>query len=222
MNDVLFRRASWLSGLGLFFMAVIAAWSNFAVLEALIIPNNAAKTASNILESLGLFRLGVLGFLVVVLLDVLVSWGLFVVFARVDEALSRLAAWFRLVYSAIFAIAIAQLFGIPQLLENPLLNLEQNQALVLFSTQHFKNIWDLGLLLFGVHLLLLGILAWRSSFIPRWLSLLLLVAGIGYGFDSVAAILGSSWRISSFTFLGEFLLIFCLFWVGARRQVVTV
>jgi hypothetical protein len=217
MNDVLFRRASWLSGLGLFFMAVIAAWSNFAVLEALIIPNNAAKTASNILESLGLFRLGVLGFLVVVLLDVLVSWGLFVVFARVDEALSRLAAWFRLVYSAIFAIAIAQLVGIPQLLENPLLNLEQNQALVLFSTQHFKNIWDLGLLLFGVHLLLLGILAWRSGFVPRWLGVLLLAAGVGYGFDSVAAVLGYGLRISSFTFLGEFLLIFCLFWLAARK-----
>jgi Domain of unknown function (DUF4386) len=221
MNDVLFRRASWSAGLGLFFMAVIAAWSNFAVLEALIIPNNAAKTSSNILESLGLFRLGVLGFLGVVLLDVLVSWGLFVVFARVDESLSRLAAWFRLVYTAIFAVAIAQLFGIPQLLENPLLPLEQNQALVLLSTQHFKHVWDAGLLLFGVHLLLLGVLAWRSGYVPRWLGFLLLVAGIGYVFDSVAAILGNALRISSFTFLGEFLLTFCLFWVASRKQMVT-
>ena len=150
-----FPSASIVAGVGLLLIAVLAGWSNFAVFETLIVPTDAAKTAQNIFGSNGVFRLGVLASLLTTVLDVLVSWGLLVVFARAAGGLSRLTAWFRLGYSAIllgyapiFAVAIAQLFGVVQKLEQPNLGLEQAQIVALLDTRNFKDIWDFGLLLF--------------------------------------------------------------------------
>ena len=154
-NNTLSSRANIVAGIGLLLMAVLAGWSNFAVFETFIIPTDAAKTAQNVFESNGVFRLGVLALLLTTILEVLVSWGVLVVFARVNRGLSRLTAWFRLGYTAIFlgyapifAVTVSQLFGVVQKLEQPNLGLEQAQILALVDIQNFKNIWDFGLLLF--------------------------------------------------------------------------
>jgi hypothetical protein len=45
--------------------------------------------------------------------DVVVAWALLRVFSPVSRDLSRLAAWFRLAYSAVFLVSLAQLIGHP-------------------------------------------------------------------------------------------------------------
>ena len=72
----------------------------------------------------------------------------------------------------------------------------------------FNDIWYVGQFLFGLHLLLIGYLAYRSGYVPRLLGVLLVIAGLGYATDSLGAVLSlGSWTdISSFTFIGEFLL----------------
>jgi hypothetical protein len=74
------------------------------------------------------------------------------------------------------------------------------------------------LFLFGLHLLLIGDLAYRSGYVPRLLGALLAIAGLGYAADSLAVVLSQgTWTdISSFTFLGEFLLALWLV-IRARR-----
>jgi hypothetical protein len=49
--------------------------------------------------------------------------------------------------------------------------------------------WHLGLVLFAAHLLLVGYLAFCSGFVPRWLGILIAIAGLGYLADGVGAIL---------------------------------
>jgi hypothetical protein len=82
----------------------------------------------------------------------------------------------------------------------------------------FKDIWYVSQLLFGLHLLLIGYLAYRSGYIPRVLGVLLAIAGIGYATDSFGAVLSTdTWTaVSAFTFLGEFLLALWLV-IRARR-----
>jgi Domain of unknown function (DUF4386) len=65
--------------------------------------------------------------------------------------------------------------------------------------------------------LVIGYLAWRSGYVPRLLGALLAIAGVGYAIDSVGATLSqASWTaISSYTFLGEFLL---AVWLVARGR----
>jgi uncharacterized protein DUF4386 len=46
--------------------------------------------------------------------------------------------------------------------------------------------WAIGLVCFGIHLILLGFLALRSDYVPSILGVLLAVAGLGYLVDSLA------------------------------------
>ena len=85
----------------------------------------------------------------------------------------------------------------------------------------FQHIYDLGLFLFGIHLALLGYLSLRSDFIPKVIGVLLAVAGAGYAFDTVAAVLDLDLSpVSAFTFLGEPLLALWLLVAGRRLRAV--
>ena len=205
------HQASIIAGIGILLMAVLAGFGGLFVVDGLVTPGDAAKTAKDVIASAGLFRLGVASLYLVVVLDVLVAWALFRVFGPVSEGISRLAAWFRLAYAGVFMVAIGQLAGIPHLLGSDrysaAFGAEQLHAQALLRADAYHDIWMAGLVLFGVHLLLIGVLAFRSGYVPKILGVLLAVAGFGYVFDSIGAVLSESAPvISTVTFLGEFLL----------------
>lgn len=60
--------------------------------------------------------------------------------------------------------------------------------------------------------------AYRSSFVPKLLTVLLAIAGLGYLFDSFGRAAGSSPDVSAFTFIGEFLL---ALWLVTRGRGIT-
>jgi hypothetical protein len=76
--------------------------------------------------------------------------------------------------------------------------------------------------LFGLHLLVIGYLAYRSGYVPRLLGALIAISGFGYAADSVGAVLSQgSWTdVSSFKFIGEFLLALWLL-IRVRRIAVS-
>jgi hypothetical protein len=80
--------------------------------------------------------------------------------------------------------------------------------MALAKVDTFNDIWTAGLLLFGLHLLALGYLTYRSGQLPRLLGALLAIAGLGYAYDTFAAVLskGSPFAVSTITFVGEFVL----------------
>jgi hypothetical protein len=215
------------AGLGLLMMAILAPFANFYVLQNLVVANDAKATADNIVASIGLFRLGIVCFLIVAVLDVIVAWALHVLLEPVSKNLSLLAAWFRLLYAAVFTLALSPLLGILHLLSGgrSLQGLEntQVQAQVMLSVGAFRSGWDLGLVLFGFHLLLLGYVVFKSEFIPKWLGVLLGIASLGYLADSFGKFLVPNYNITiaAFTFIGEVVLIFWLLWQGSRGFEVT-
>jgi len=72
---------------------------------------------------------------------------------------SATAAGFRIPYAAVYLVAIAQLVLAVRLLGEP------DQALRPIDA--YTTIWDVGLILFGVHLLMIGHLARRSGFMLK-------------------------------------------------------
>jgi hypothetical protein len=215
------RRPALIAGAGILLLAALAAFANLSVVQTLVADGSTAQTAQVTVDSDVTFRLAIASLYVVVVLDVLVAWALMRVFTPVHAGLSLLAGWFRLAYSAVFLVAIAQLTGIPGLLstrESSAFTPAQVDALALAKVDAYNDIWMAGLLLFGVHLLLLGYLTHRSGQMPSLLGILLVVAGLGYAFDTVAAVLssGSPFAVSTVTFLGEFLLALWLLIRGHR------
>ena len=155
------RKAAMVAGLGLLVMTIFAIFAQFAVIQGLIVPGDAATTANNIMANEMLFRLGIFSFMIVIICDVLVAWGLYVLLKPVNENLSLLMAWFRLVYSAIFAVALANLFNALQLLSGAdylgAFEPNQLQAQVMLSLDAFQAGWTIGLVIFGLHLVLLAV-----------------------------------------------------------------
>jgi hypothetical protein len=80
----------------------------------------------------------------------------------------------------------------------------------------FTDIYMAALVLFGMHLCLLGYLAYTSGYVPRFIGVLLVIAGFGYAFDSFVTVFtaGSPFAISTITFLGEFVLALWLLFRG--------
>jgi hypothetical protein len=153
------------------------------------VTGDAAQTAANILESEGLFRMGMVSFLVIFVVDVIVAWALYVLFKRVNEDVSLVTAWFRIVYTVFLGVAVIFFYQALQLLSgSEFLNVfdaGQLEAQALLAADTFNSTWLVGLLVFGVHLILLGWLVVKST-APRLLGYVLIVAGLAYVADTLA------------------------------------
>jgi|SoiMethySBSTD1v2_1073268.scaffolds.fasta_scaffold622307_2 Domain of unknown function (DUF4386) len=206
------RTASLIAGLALALMAVLAVFGNFVAIQSLVTPGDAAKTAIDISNSEALFRWGIASLIVIAVLDIIVAGALLRLFEPVNRSVSITAAWFRVAYAAVYLVAVIQLVMALGLLGDP------NQALRAIDA--YDTIWLVGLILFGVHLLLIGYLAYRSGFMARVFGVLLVVAGLGYIADGFVAVLvpGPSISIGQFTFIGEAALIFWLLIKGTRKD----
>lgn len=215
------RTASLTAGVGILLIAVLAGFGNFVAIQGLVTQDDAAKTAQDVLGSESMVRVGIASLLLVVALDVVVAWALYRVFSRVSTSISMLAALFRLVYAGVFLVAISKLISALHLLNDSYLSVftpAQVHAEALSEINSYNDVWAASLVMFGFHLLLVGYLAYRSGYVPRLLGILLAVAGLGYLIDSFGTVLshGSWTEISSFTFIGEFLLALWLVIWGRR------
>ena len=165
-------------------MAIVAGFATLFVLDGLFVPGDAAATTSNIKASEMLFRAGFLGWLIILICDVLAAWGLYVFFKRVNKSLSLLTAWFRLVYTAILGVALLNFVIVLLLLSGAdyltAFETDQLHAQVLLSLNAFYGLWDIGLVVFGFHLLGLSYLVFKSGYIPKILGILLIFAFVGY------------------------------------------
>ena len=218
------RRASIIAGASLLLMAALAGFGYMVAVEGLVAYDDAAQNAANIIESSGLFRFGIVSLFIVIALDVVVAWGLFRVFNPVNRTLSAVGAWMRIVYGGIFAVAVAQLVGVLGLLTTgggATDGTDQRYADALAGVNRFADIYDAGLILFGIHLLVISWLTYNARYVPTWLGVLIIASGAGYMFDGVGAMLtAGSWTdVSTFTFIGEFLL---AVWLVIRGRRITI
>ena len=204
------RRASLTAGIALALLAALSVFGNFIAINPLVTLGDAAKTAENILASETMFRMGIASLILVVIGDIIVASALLTLFRPVNRGVSTTAAWFRAAYAAVYLTGISQLLVAVTVLADPG---QASGAIEAFST-----IWQASLILFAVHLLLEGYLAYRSGFMPKIFGILLVVAGLGYLADGFGAVLisGYSFGIGRFTFLGEVALILWLLIKGTR------
>jgi hypothetical protein len=216
--DISQRKVALTAAIGLLIMALLAPFALFGVLQTLVVPTDAAATVENIIASEGLFRAGIAAFLIVIMLDVVVAWALYVLLRPVNRTLALLTAWLRLAFAAVFASALVNLLDVARLLggaDGAALQPAQLQAQVMSSITSFDNGWIvIAHAIFGLHLFGLGYLLFRSAHFPRFLGVLVVIAGGGYLVDSFGTILVPNYALSigAFTFVGEALLIVWLFW----------
>lgn len=128
---------------------------------------------NNILHKKGLY-LGMLsGFLVIILLDFIVSYTLYKYFEDDHKKMSAVSGLIRTAYTIIFVFATY--FLTKNITTNELTN-----QLTKSNFEQFQTIWNVGLVVFGFHILLIGYLMKLHLKIPKILWYITLIAGVSY------------------------------------------
>ncbi|MEN3368381.1 MAG: hypothetical protein V7609_524 [Verrucomicrobiota bacterium] len=150
----------------------------------LVIPGDAAATATNLLANEGLFLSGTALLLISTAFYVGATLFVYEVLKPVNRSLSLLAAFFSLVGCAIGAVSCLFDFAPFVLLKGaPYLNVfsvEQLQALAYVFLAVRAQANNIGLVFFGLHCLGVGYLIFRSTFLPRIIGVLMMLAGVGW------------------------------------------
>ncbi|WP_345986249.1 DUF4386 domain-containing protein [Sulfurimonas sp. HSL-1656] len=165
-------------------MAGISA--EFLLRMPLIVQGDAAATAANIMEAEGIFRLSLAADIVMLLFDVTATVALYLLFRQTDRLLALLAAAFRLIMGAVLAANLITLGSVPFVLQGS--DPAAATTVQLLLDAHGSG-YDIGLVFFGLHCFLLGILIMKSAYLPRLLGALLMAASLGYLIDSFAHLL---------------------------------
>ncbi len=220
MNTISRRQAAVIAGTSLLLMAFAAPFAYFYVIQGVIVEGDPQLTVTNLLAAEVLVRIAVLLLILVILLDLLASWSLYIFLKKIHQQLAVLMGLFRIVYSIIFAVAVANMSDVLYMVQNP--EYYGNGMLEIFvmnSFLSFDNIWSFGLIFFSLHLLFLGYLIMKiPGKFTTVLGIFLIAAFLGYFADNTALIIfkNYSYEISKFTFIGELVLPFWLFIKGGK------
>lgn len=216
IKDVSTGTSAIVAGIGLLIMAIIAPIANFSILEGLIKPENASEAFSDIVALGGQIRIAVLLNLMVAILDIIVAWALYIYLKPLNKSLSLLAAWFRIIYAVLYIAVLFYLLNILQLISGadylPVMETNQLQSqIVLLLNKYFIG-WDFTIIVFGLHLLLIGILMLKAGYMKKILGILIIIAALGYLIDGGGKVLSPDYNIeiALYTFVGEVVLIFWL------------
>ena len=193
-----------------------------------IVNGDAGATAANILANESAFRLGAAGNLVATACYLTATLLIYQLLKPVNRTVSLLAAFFSLIGCSIGAIVVLlNLAPLAFLGSAPYLgvfSLEQRQALALASFSLGARANEVGLVFFGLHILLVGSLVVASHFLPRVLGVLLAVGGLCYLTSSFAGFLAAPLASSLFpvillpAFLAELLFSLWLLAKGVKTQ----
>lgn len=178
------RKSALTAGTSLIIMALAAFFSYGFIHERLVVQGDASTTFNNIMSSNMLFKAEVFGWVIILICDIVVAWALYIFMKPISKNLALLGAWFRLTYAAILGLAILNLIFVLLFTNSSaylsLFKTDQLQAYVMLLLEAFESIWSIGLVIFGGHLMIVGYLALKSDYIPKIISILLLIASIGY------------------------------------------
>jgi Domain of unknown function (DUF4386) len=160
------------------------------VLGSLVVNGDAAATAHNILAHETLYRLAFAADLITVPCYIAVTALFYTLFKPVSRSLSLIAAFFGLAGSTLWALNdfffLAPLVVLGGGHSVTAVKADQLQTLALaFLNVHAQGS-NIVMVAFGFHVILIGSLIFRSTFLPRVLGVWLALAGVCYLTNSFA------------------------------------
>jgi Domain of unknown function (DUF4386) len=164
----------------------------------LIVPGDAAATVANLRSSEALFRWGFAAYLLEACCDITLALVFYVLLRPVHRYISLLTAFFGLLATASFAGSELFYFA-------PMLILKGSGYLKSFSPDQLNslallslNLFGLGAVLFtvfyGVVWVLRGYLIFRSGYLPKFLGILMAIAGSTFIISNFGVVLAPGFR----------------------------
>jgi hypothetical protein len=193
----------------------------------LIVHGNAAATANNIVASEMLFRFGIAGELIGQAGFIFVAWALYELLKGVNQRQASLMVILIVVsipiaflneLNAIAALVLVHGADFLSVFEKP----QRDALAMLFLNLHHHG-FVIAEIFWGLWLFPLGLLVYRSRFLPRFLGIWLLFAGVAWVILSLTGLLLPQYQDKVDTcaqpaFFGEIALMFWLLIKGAKPR----
>lgn len=181
------------AGVSYLITIITGVFAEVFVRGSLVVRDDAAATATNLLAHESLYRLGLAADLVMLVSYVVVTLLLYVLFTPAGRSLSLLAAFFSLMGIAVLAVnSLNHLAPLVLLGDAPFLrafDAPQLKALALAALKLHGRGYSIAGVFFGIYCVLIGDLTFRSRFLPRILGVLMAIGGLGYVTDSFTSFL---------------------------------
>lgn len=171
------RRLARTAGIAYLLLCILGGWANLSVRAGIHVPGDAATSAQNLVADATTFRLALVADIAMATAFVTVGVLLFLLLRHVN----RSAAGVMVVFVAVGAGMILINLGLHQaallVATDPSYATLRSDELVLLLLELHQVGYTLAKVFFGLWLLPLGYLAYRSGLFPRPLGVLLAVAG---------------------------------------------
>ena len=159
-----------LTGISILIMALAAGFSYGYIFQNIYTPDNIEETGKRLIEQNSIFKWGIIGWIVIIICDLIVSIGLANLFSNSKAEWLKIGG-LRILYTSFLICAVFFL-----IVASP----ENSSELIYKNLSTFEQIWSIGLIIFGFHLYYLGKITCKTKRLPMLLSGLLLIAGISY------------------------------------------
>lgn len=140
-----------------------------------VVHTNLQETPTNQLNQLfSVHHVEILLWLLVIMLDIVILWALFIFLKPINEQTAYLVMLTRLVYTVLLCVAVVPLVLIsmyPETTTSTQFDIHINA---------FELIWSFALVIFGLHLITIGFMFFKQSTLPTWVGILLLLGGLSY------------------------------------------
>lgn len=188
------KKTARIAGLLYLIVAVCGGFAELYVRKFLIVvPDNAAGTASNIVASERLFRIAFVSDLVMIMSYLLLGLILYLLLREVDQNVALVMVVFNLVGIPILCLNMLNHFASLYVLSGAdylsSFSGEQLNALALFFLDLHNYGYIIAQVSTGSWLLPLGYLVYKSAYFPNLLGILLMIASAGYLVDLLAQFL---------------------------------
>jgi len=192
--------AALIAGIPLMFFT--APYGEFYVFGKLIVYNDAVQTTQNLVDHPKLFLSGIFAMLLTFVYDIVLAWACYIFLRPVSPMLSLLGAWFRILYTALAIVALFNFLYAFHIANSKVLDevYKQQQVLQLVNARRFGM--HLAYVIFGIYLILGGTLICKSTYIPKVLGILIILAGIGWIVTSLQPYFFRSYNLSWVMFFG--------------------
>ena len=178
-------------------LSAVGGWFGEMYVPSLMMTGDAATTADQLRVHDGLFRLGFAAYLVEAFSDIVLAWLLYVLLKPVHRDLALLSAFFGLVSMSLFAVTKLLYYSAPILLSGRAdlagFTPDQLESLASLFIALYAGLSGISMLFYGTAWIIRGWLTFRSTYLPRFVGAIMVVAGLGFAAKTITQVLAPAW-----------------------------
>lgn len=225
------KKTARIAGIFYLLVAIFGGFAEGFVDPKMYVDGNAAVTVSNIVTNPGIVRMGVFAHLLDGVFFVLTALTLFILLQHVNKNIAKAMLILVVIATGIKCLnAVFQFEGLRVATDSSYttaFGIAGSNALVLLllDTQHYGTL--IAQVFFGLWLVPLGYLAYKSGLFPKWLGAILLLGGACYIIDLFSAFIipDLARKIHGFIIIpcaiAEISIVLYLLVVGVRNKIQT-